>query len=165
MQDSHDAAMDETHTVAKTLDVATEAHRDDPHRKPILDWGADLVVVAHIEDPLDEIGSTRNPRFLIISPTAEAFEALATESLVIISLSIMVAREDLGMSTYSDLITEVISCSARSPSGRPLILLYTQRGVQFCVEDNRVFYMSRQTTHWAGKGRFKGAATDPTASA
>ncbi len=161
MQDTHASQMNETHPVGHPLDVVVDFNSSDPGKDRVLDWGADLVVIAHIEDPISEGCPTRNARFVMISPTGEAFEHMAKHNHLIISLSIMVAGMEVPDTTYSDRIVEVSSSSARTPEGRALMLLRTESGDVIGVEDNRTFFMRSELVHWSGKGVFRGGAVCP----
>ena len=123
----------------------------------VRDWGSEAVLIACIKNATPEGSSSQNGRFLIISPTAGAFDELSKQSPCISELWILAAGTVGRGISYIDRIDEVASWTAHTPSGRPLIVLRGRGGHLLGVDDDGIFALRPSSVHWSGEGCYRGA--------
>ena len=120
-------------------------------------WESEVVLIACIKNATPEGSPSHNKRFLIISPTAGAFDELSKQSPCISELWILAAGSVGPGVSYMDRIDEVASWTAQTPGGRPLIVLRGRGGHLLGVDDDGIFALGPSAVHWSGEGCYRGA--------
>lgn len=137
---------------------------DDAH---VREWGSEPVLIACVRDATPEDSAPQHGRFLIISPTVEAFEELSRQGPCITEMWILVTGPaGSGVSqSRMDRIDEVATWTAQTPSGRPLLVLRGRNGYLLGIDDDGIFCLEPSAVHWSGKGCYRGAPAPADAGA
>ena len=130
---------------------------DDVH---VRNWGSDAVLIACVRDATPEGSAPQYGRFLIISPTVEAFEELSRQSPCITEMWIVVtgpAGSGVSQSRMGQ-IDEVATWTAQTPSGRSLLVLRGRNDFLLGIDDDGIFALGPSAVHWSGKGCYRGTS-------
>lgn len=139
----------------KVVETETSIAPDDG--VPLRYWESETVVIACLQNAMPEGSAPPHGRYLIISPTAEAFDELSKHSPCISQLWVLAADSAGPSMCYMDRIAEVASWTAQTPGGRPLIVLRGQGGHLLGVDDDGMFSLCPSVVHWSGEGHYRGA--------